>query len=74
MTTALSAAAAQPALEASQAARRILADGHARGIALVPDNDWGLRIAASFGEQLQAGGGRLLELLDQYGPSAFSLE
>lgn len=54
--------ALSPEDEASQAARRILADGHARGIALVPDNEWGLRVAASFGEQLQAEGGRLLDV------------
>ena len=29
---------------------------------MVPANDWGMRIAESFGETLQAGGGRLLEI------------
>jgi outer membrane PBP1 activator LpoA protein len=51
-----------PEDEAAQAADRILAHGLYRGIAIVPANDWGMRIAASFGETLQAGGGRLLEV------------
>lgn len=51
-----------PEDEAAQAATRILADGLHRGVAMVPANDWGLRIAESFGEALQAGGGRLLEV------------
>jgi len=51
-----------PEDEAAQAARRILADGLYRGVAMVPANDWGMRIAESFGEALQGGGGRLLEI------------
>lgn len=51
-----------PEDEARQVATRILADGHYRGLALVPATDWGMRIAASLGEALQAGGGRLVEL------------
>jgi outer membrane PBP1 activator LpoA protein len=51
-----------PEDEAAQAAQRVLTEGLARGIALVPANDWGMRIAASFAETLQAGGGRLLDL------------
>ena len=51
-----------PEDEAAQAADRILKEGMSRGIALVPANDWGMRIAKSFGETLQAGGGRLLDL------------
>jgi outer membrane PBP1 activator LpoA protein len=51
-----------PEDEAAQAARRILADGLYRGVAMVPANDWGMRIAESFGDALQSGGGRLLEV------------
>jgi len=51
-----------PEDEAAQAAERVLADGLYRGVAMVPANDWGMRIAESFGEALQAGGGRLLEV------------
>lgn len=51
-----------PEDEAVQAAARILDRGLSRGIVMVPANDWGMRIAASFGEALQAGGGRLLEV------------
>jgi outer membrane PBP1 activator LpoA protein len=51
-----------PEDEASQAARRILNDGLYRGIALVPEGDWGMRVASSFGDTLQAGGGRLLDV------------
>ncbi len=59
-----------PEDEASQAALRILADGRYRGIALVPEGDWGMRIAASFGETLQAHGGRLLEIATYVGGTA----
>ncbi len=51
-----------PEDEADQAASKILGDGLYRGVAMVPANDWGMRIAESFGETLQAGGGRLLEI------------
>lgn len=51
-----------PEDEAAAAAARVLADGRYRGVAMVPANDWGMRIAESFGETLQAGGGRLLEI------------
>jgi len=51
-----------PEDEASQAALRALADGGYRGLALVPANDWGMRVAASFGDTLQAHGGRLLDV------------
>lgn len=52
--------ALSPEDEAAQAARRALDDGLGDAVALVPGNDWGMRIVASFGEALQAGGGRLL--------------
>ena len=54
--------ALSPEDEARQVASRILDDGLYRGLALVPANDWGMRIAAALGEMLQAGGGRLVEL------------
>lgn len=51
-----------PEDEAAQAARKVLDDNLYRGVAMVPANDWGMRIAESFGETLQAEGGRLLEV------------
>lgn len=51
-----------PEDEAAQAARKVLDDDLYRGVAMVPANDWGMRIAESFGETLQARGGRLLEI------------
>jgi outer membrane PBP1 activator LpoA protein len=41
------------------AARRILADGHRNGIAIVPSGDWGTRVLAAFKQELEAGGGGL---------------
>lgn len=61
--------ALSPEDEAAQAARRALADGFGQAVALVPGNDWGMRIAASFGESLQASGGRLLGIAT-YTPGA----
>lgn len=49
-----------PEDEASQAAERALLDGHQSGIALVPNNDWGMRLLRSFSDSLQAKGGVLL--------------
>ncbi len=51
--------ALSPEDEARQAARRILADGHRRGIAIVPAGDWGNRVLGAFTQELQAGGGEL---------------
>ena len=50
-----------PEDEARQAARRVLADGHARGVALVPSGDWGSRVLAAFREELTAAGGTLID-------------
>ena len=44
----------------AQVARRMLADGHRRGVALVPEGDWGTRVLAAFRQELEAGGGVLL--------------
>ncbi len=49
-----------PEDEARQVADRVIADGHTRGIALVPDNEWGLRQLKSFGDSLRGNGGTLL--------------
>ncbi|MEE8157253.1 MAG: penicillin-binding protein activator [Gammaproteobacteria bacterium] len=49
-----------PEDEARQAAKRIVADGYTRGVALVPDNGWGLRQLESFAESLRESGGTLL--------------
>jgi uncharacterized protein len=51
--------ALSPEEEARLAARRILADGHRHGIALVPSGDWGTRVLAAFTQELEAGGGSL---------------
>ena len=52
--------ALSPEDEAREAARRVLADGHHNGVALVPTGDWGARVLAAFTQELQAGGGVLL--------------
>jgi outer membrane PBP1 activator LpoA protein len=52
--------ALSPEDEARQVARRILADGHHRGIAVIPRGDWGDRVRGAFTQELQAGGGSLL--------------
>ena len=49
-----------PEQEARAAARRIAADGHARGVALFPSGPWGERVRAAFTSELQATGVTLL--------------
>ena len=51
--------ALSPEDEARSVARRILADGHRNGIAIVPSGDWGTRVLAAFKQELEAGGGGL---------------
>ncbi len=51
--------ALSPEDEARLVAHRILADGHHRGIALVPSGDWGTRVLNAFTQELEAGGGGL---------------
>src|SRR5882757_5821986 len=51
--------ALSPEDEARLAARRILADGHRNGLAIVPSGDWGTRVLAAFKQELEAGGGGL---------------
>jgi hypothetical protein len=45
-----------PGEEARAVARRIAADGHLRGIALFPENDWGRRVHDAFEEELSNAG------------------
>jgi len=45
-----------PGDEARAVARRIAADGHLRGIALFPENDWGRRVHDAFDEELDNAG------------------
>src|SRR5262249_13441229 len=52
--------ALSPEDEARLAARRVLEDGHRRGVALVPAGDWGTRVLGAFRQELIAGGGDLL--------------
>lgn len=52
--------ALSPEDEARLVARRILADRHRRGIALVPAGDWGTRVLAAFRQELESGGGALI--------------
>lgn len=52
--------ALSPEDEARQVARHMIADGHRRGVALVPTGDWGSRVLSAFEQELTAGGGLLL--------------
>ena len=52
--------ALSPEEEAQQVARRMLADGHRRGVALVPRGEWGNRVIDAFSRELTAGGGSLI--------------
>ena len=49
-----------PEDEAREAARRALADGHFRAMALVPASNWGTRLLDGFAGELVAKGGELL--------------
>lgn len=51
-----------PEDEARQAAERAIADHHRHAIVLVPNNDWGDRVAQAFGIRLQELGGQVLEV------------
>jgi outer membrane PBP1 activator LpoA protein len=52
--------ALSPEEEAHQVARRLLAAGHHRGIALIPRGEWGRRVEEAFARELTAGGGSLI--------------
>jgi outer membrane PBP1 activator LpoA protein len=49
-----------PEDEARQVARRVVADGRPRGVALVPTGEWGARILSAFSDELTVLGGELL--------------
>jgi len=51
-----------PEDEASQVARYAVANGALNAVALIPRNDWGNRLLGSFRTQLEALGGRLLQI------------
>ena len=53
--------ALSPEDEAISAARRVIADGKTRAVALIPDNDWGRRLLTSFATEFESRGGTLLE-------------
>ncbi|MEZ5458707.1 MAG: penicillin-binding protein activator [Steroidobacteraceae bacterium] len=53
--------ALSPEDDARLVARRILADGRRRGVALVPAGDWGPRVLTAFQDELLRGGGELLD-------------
>jgi outer membrane PBP1 activator LpoA protein len=50
-----------PEDEARAAANRTISDDLKRGVALVPNNDWGRRVLASFTNEFEAAGGQLLD-------------
>ena len=52
--------ALSPEDDARAVARYISASGRRRGVVLVPEGDWGTRVAAAFDEELRAAGGYLL--------------
>jgi uncharacterized protein len=55
--------ALSPEDEARQVARHVLADHRMRGVALVPEGEWGQRVLAAFRQEFEAGGGVLLDSL-----------
>lgn len=63
--------ALSPEEEARAVARRALAEGKRRAIALVPAGDWGVRVFSAFRDELEAGGGIILasETLDGADPA-----
>ena len=50
-----------PEDEAMSAAQRALRDGHLRGVALVPNNDWGRRLLTTFVTEFEGLGGTVLD-------------
>jgi outer membrane PBP1 activator LpoA protein len=53
--------ALSPEDEARQVARRVLADHRLRGVAIAPEGDWGTRVLTAFRQELEAGGGVLVD-------------
>ena len=64
-----------PEDEARAAASRTIYDGLERGVALVPDTDWGRRVLTSFTNEFEEAGGQMLDYRS-YRPSDqdFSIE
>jgi len=54
--------ALRPEDEARIVARRLIADGRLRGVAIVPDGDWGQRVERAFTQELTRLGGAVLAL------------
>jgi outer membrane PBP1 activator LpoA protein len=50
-----------PEDEARSVARRLVADGKLKGVAIIPDGEWGNRVAAAFAEELSKHGGTVLD-------------
>ncbi len=50
-----------PEDEAAQVARRAIADGQTRALALIANSDWGIRVLTSFRNEFETLGGTLLE-------------
>ena len=50
-----------PEDEARAAASRTIYDGLKRGVALVPDDDWGRRVLTSFTNEFETAGGQMLD-------------
>ena len=53
--------ALSPEDEAAAAAQRAILDGKMRGVALIPNSDWGRRLLAAFVDEYEVLGGTLLE-------------
>ncbi|MDP8984961.1 MAG: penicillin-binding protein activator [Pseudomonadota bacterium] len=51
-----------PEDEARIVARRLVSDGKPRGVAIVPDGEWGRRVAAAFTDELTRLGGSVLDV------------
>jgi outer membrane PBP1 activator LpoA protein len=60
--------ALSPEDEARSVARRVVADGRANGVAIVPTSEWGSRVAAAFADELSHLGGTVLDS-QRYVPS-----
>jgi uncharacterized protein len=50
-----------PEDEARSVARRLVADGKLKGVAIIPSGEWGNRVQAAFAEELSRHGGTLLD-------------
>ncbi|MFC0266951.1 penicillin-binding protein activator [Kushneria aurantia] len=59
--------------EARQAAERARRDGHSRAAVMVPDNDWGSRVAGAFNNAFRQAGGDVVSMVN-YTPSGSATE